>query len=140
MKKIVLLMLSVLMLAACAKEQTKTTYTVVAIEDMIQKMENLPLSYGYDWANVDVVIAEYFQGQRVQTHIFENVEDGIEYTKEASFKAEYITVRIDLEFGGHSKLEDNIVSSYIANVFYLNIGSDTRIEFSESTLTQEIEP
>lgn len=140
MRRVLFVFAAIVMLWGCSKETTKTTYTFIAKDGILEKSIELGYDAGFRNAEISVYISEYFQGQRVKNELIEDPKDGIEYTFEASPKAEYITVRIDMEYSGHWKGDDLSITNYIANVFYLTLNEDTRIEFAEKTLVQRIEP
>lgn len=143
MKKIAIILAVIAALFGCQEksiEQSKTTYTFISTDNVFNELKDLAYDNGYGWAEIDLVFSEYYQGQRVHMQSENDVMSGRKYTYEASQKAEYITVRIDLRFGGHSYKDDDRFISYIANVFYLNIGEDTKIEFTKSTMSSGSEP
>lgn len=143
MRKLAIIIAAIAVLVGCQEKdiaQSKTTYTFISTDDIVDEFKDLAYEYGYVWAEMDVVFSEYYQGQRVHVQHEENIIAEHPYIYEASPKTEYITVRIDIRFGGHAYKDDDKFSSYIANVFYLNIGEDTKIEFSKSTMSSKSEP
>jgi hypothetical protein len=141
MKKVLLYIMTLVLAIGCQSiDNNKTTYTFVCTDGTIEDIVASGWEMGYSSIDVQVLVSEYFQGQRVATNLITDVVSGREYTREANMKTEYITIRVDVDFSGSSKYEDLEFDRYIANVFYLNIGEDTRIEFNGNTIVSQTEP
>lgn len=142
MKKTILLLFLLTMFCACTKEsnETKTTYTFVATDGIINDLVSLGNEYGYLNSYADVIIAEYYGEKTIHFNKIDRVKEGQEYTFEANDKTEYITVRIDINYTNKINADDLEVTKYIANVFYLKTGEDLKIEFKGDTMMQNQEP
>ena len=138
-KLLIIISAIVLMLCSCTKEQ-ETTYTFTTEGSIIGQIVGLFKGSGYSNATCNVIIFEYYGEQRVASQTIKEVEDGKEYTFVATPKTEFITVRIDIKVGGHKTRPDDTITDYIANVFYLSDGEDTKVILSEDTLTSDYEP
>lgn len=142
MKKTIILLFLLTMFCACTKESDgpKTTYTFVSTEGIINDLVSLGKQYGYSVSYADVIIAEYYGEKTIHFNTIDRVQEGQEYTFEANNKTEYITVRIDVNYTNNINADDLKVTKYIANVFYLKAGEDTKIEFKGDTMMQNQEP
>ena len=138
-KLLIAISTALLMLCSCTKEQ-ETTYTFTTEENTIAEVIKLFKEYGYNGTHCDVIIFEYYGEQRVASQTIDNVSDHREYTFVATPRTEYVTVRIDVNVEGHHTKPDQTISDYIANVFYLTTGEDTKIVFSSDTLVSDYEP
>lgn len=141
MRRLFLILITAMFAFACQKDEpVKTTYTFLATDHVIREMVELGYNSGYSRAQVDIVISEYFQGQRVAIQKLTNVADEKRYQIEAHSKTEYITVKIECVCTGHYNKDDFEFKRYIANVIYLDPGKDTLVEFTGDTLVSSIEP
>lgn len=131
-------LLGFVMLMGCTKEPM-TTYTVV-FTDIVKGLMDLGDEYGFNNTSCDLVVSEYYEGQRVDAKMEKGVRDGKDYRYIAHSKCEYITVRLDANFANNPRLDDVEITNYIAHVIYLNIGEDTRVEFGNDTLVSKYEP
>lgn len=139
MRKMMIALLGFVMLMGCTKEPM-TTYTVVFTDGIVKGLMDLGDEYGFNSVSCDLVVSEYYEGQRVDAKMEKGVRDGKDYRYSAHSKCEYITVRLDANFAGHSMADDLEIVNYIAHVIYLNIGEDTRVEFGNDTLVSKYEP
>lgn len=140
MRKLIVALVSImLMLCSCTKEQ-QTTYTFATEDSAVAQVESLFKSHGYTDTHCDILIFEYYGEQRVASQVIKNVSDNRDYTFVATPRTEYVTVRIDVNVEGHNSKPDDLISDYIANVFYLTKGEDTKILFSTETLVSDYEP
>ena len=128
-----------LMLCSCTKEQ-ETTYTLVTEEGIIEQIIDMYKDGGYSESDCDIILLEYYEGQRVATQAIPKVSDYKEYTFVATPRTEFVTVRIDVNAKGHRSKEDFSKTVYIANVFYLAKEEDTRIVVNSNTYTSKYEP
>ena len=143
MKRVLMLLMAMVLFVGCSKDKEpieKTTYTIFPGGSFVWDVKELGEDMGYRDVSVDVLVAEYFQGQRVATKLFKDVELGGRYTNEAHEKTEYVTVRIDCNNLDHPKQKDYIYKRFIAHVIYLKRNQDTFISFDESTIVTETEP
>lgn len=136
--------LAAIMLVGCTKDpipkEPETTYTLEFQDNLLQESRKLAEEYGFRYVTFDLIFSEYYQGQRVATNLAKDVSDNFLYTYKATSKTEYVTVRFDIKMSGHYSREDSKITMYIANVFYLEKGKDTKIWFSTNTLTSSTEP
>ena len=133
--------MAIVLFAGCQKEEIPTTYTFVGNNGVFAGIYNLGYDNDYKTAEISIVLAEYYQGQCVATHLITHPLDGKKYINEASSKAEYVTVRIDVEYtDNYFDYPDFEKILYIANAFYLEPGKDILIEMHKDTLTSSKEP
>ena len=129
MKKTLLLLFVLTLFCGCTKETdaSKTTYTFVATEGIIDELLSIGNEYGYLVSYADVTIAEYFGEKTIHFNKIKRVKENQEYTFEANTKTEYITVRIDINYTNKINAGDIEFTKYIANVFYLKNGEDIEL-------------
>ncbi len=145
MKKITILLLAILPLLGCKKqdpeqkEEGDTTYSLEIDTQLYKSIQELVLDEGYTDVQLDLVFNEYYNKQRVQINSVRDISDAYVYSFTATERTEYITVRLDVECIKYGT-KKNTITLYIANVIYLNKGSNTMINFNPSTYTSSSEP
>jgi uncharacterized lipoprotein NlpE involved in copper resistance len=138
MRKLILLFSIILTLCGCSdKSDPIATYTFLG-EGMINKIIEMGEDLGYSDTYVDVLISEFYGEQCVYNRFISKADDI--YKFEASAKAEYLKVRIDIYMQGCHNKEDVSESWYTANVFYLTPNENTDIIFNANTIVQKTEP
>jgi hypothetical protein len=146
MKKLAIILATIGVLFGCQKgniepgKEKDTTYSLTIEEGLFDQIRRMAIDEGYKDIEVDLIFSEYYNGQRVKINTAMDANDAYRYNYTASERTEYITVRVDINFIGQNYKEDSKVTIYIANVFYLDKGENTLIEFRSDTFTSSKEP
>ena len=146
MKKLAIILATIGVLFGCQKgniepdKEKDTTYSLTIEEGLFDQIRRMAIEEGYKDIEVDLIFSEYYNGQRVKINTAMDANDAYRYNYTASERTEYITVRVDINCIGQNYKEDSKVTIYIANVFYLDKGENTLIEFRSDTFTSSKEP
>lgn len=129
MKKLIILIASVIMVIGCQKDVLKTTYTINVNIGYQAAAELQNIAY-----KADVTINEYCKGEIVTTQFINGIMEGKDYVIEANPKSEYLTIKYDVETGGEQ------ASFWIGKIYDIEKGKNIDVRINYSTIVIQKEP
>lgn len=128
MKKFLMVIATIAMLAGCQKEE-KTTYTVNVNIGYQEAAQSQGVSY-----EADIMINEYGQGKKLTTQYLDNINERVDYVIEPNANTEYLTVKYSVKTGGES------ASFWIGKTYDIVRGKNIDVKIIYTTIAVQQEP